>query len=262
MMPTSVSLPARVPRPGLSGTALKRLACLSMLLDHIGASCLEAGILTPNGVALTLFAPPPAGTPAGLQSVYWCDAVLRLIGRLAFPIYCFLLVEGFTHTHSRARYALRLTAFALLSEVPFDAAFFRTLCTPYYQNVYFTLLLGLVCLMLLQRCEGDGFLRALARVGAVLLCGGAALLLHTDYDFFGVAFIALLYLLRGRPRLCTAAGCLALAWEVTAPLAFLPIRAYNGRRGRCPAWEQYAFYLFYPAHLTLLALITNFLLVR
>ena len=82
-------------RPGLSlsGTALKRIACLSMLVDHIGASLLENGLFKQG-----------AFWPGDVQ----LDGVLRLVGRLAFPIYCFLLVEGFLHTHDFKKYALRM----------------------------------------------------------------------------------------------------------------------------------------------------------
>ena len=85
----------------LSGTALKRIACLSMLLDHIGASLLENGLFKQG-----------AFWPGDVQ----LDGVLRLVGRLAFPIYCFLLVEGFLHTHDLKKYALRMLGFALISE--------------------------------------------------------------------------------------------------------------------------------------------------
>ena len=88
----------------LSGTALKRIACLSMLLDHIGASLLENGLFKQG-----------AFWPGDVQ----LDGVLRLVGRLAFPIYCFLLVEGFLHTHDFKKYALRMLGFALISEWPF-----------------------------------------------------------------------------------------------------------------------------------------------
>ena len=104
-------------RPGfsLSGTALKRIACLSMLLDHIGASLLENGLFKQG-----------AFWPGDVQ----LDGVLRLAGRLAFPIFCFLAVEGFLHTHDVKKYVRRLLLFGLLSEVPFDLAFFRTPFAP------------------------------------------------------------------------------------------------------------------------------------
>ena len=100
-------------RPALSGTALKRLALCSMLLDHLGASCLEAGVFSRPG---------PISEP-----LLTLDLCLRWAGRLAFPLYCFLLVEGFLHTHSLRQYAGRMLAFALVSELPFDLAFFHTL---------------------------------------------------------------------------------------------------------------------------------------
>ena len=120
-------------RPGfsLSGTALKRIACLSMLLDHIGASLLENGLFKQGSF-----------WPGDVQ----LDGVLRLAGRLAFPIYCFLLVEGFLHTHDFKKYALRMLGFALISEWPFDWAFFSGVYWG-HQNVYFTLLLGLLAIL-------------------------------------------------------------------------------------------------------------------
>lgn len=118
-------------RRGLSGTALKGIACVTMLIDHVGASCLENGFLS-----------APAA-PAGLAAL---DLVLRLIGRLAFPIFCFLLVEGFVHTHDVKKYIGRLLLFGLVSEVPFDLAFFRTPFAPGYQNVYWTLALGVLAM--------------------------------------------------------------------------------------------------------------------
>ena len=135
--------------PGLSGTALKRLACLSMLLDHLGASLLENGLFRCSAIDPRL---------VGL------DQLLRLVGRLAFPIYCFLLVEGFLHTHDFKKYALRMLGFALISEGPFDWAFFSGVYWG-HQNVYFTLLLGLALILALYMTRKDK--RAQCIAGAV-----------------------------------------------------------------------------------------------
>ena len=137
-------------RQGLSGTTLKLIACITMLIDHIGASCLEAGLLVPL-IASGAFSTDPAAA-----SLLQMDRVLRYIGRLAFPIFCFLLVEGFVHTHDFRKYALRMLGFALLSEFPFDWAFFSGVWWG-HQNVYFTLLLGLLAMKALDTFRtGEG----------------------------------------------------------------------------------------------------------
>ena len=106
------------PRRSFSGTALKTIACITMLVDHIGASCIEAGILTPGLDAGTLSQDTLSAYP-----LYRLDMVLRFTGRLAFPLFCFLLVEGFVHTHNVKGYLGRLVLFGLVSEVPFDLSF-------------------------------------------------------------------------------------------------------------------------------------------
>ena len=128
-------------RRSFSGTTLKTIACITMLVDHIGASCIEAGILTPGLDVGTLSQDTLSAYP-----LYRLDMVLRFTGRLAFPLFCFLLVEGFVHTHNVKGYLGRLVLFGLLSEVPFDLAFFRTPFDPSAQNVYWTLALGVLAM--------------------------------------------------------------------------------------------------------------------
>lgn len=228
-------------RFGFSGTTLKYIACGTMLLDHIGASCIESRYSYYTAA------------PSALVTL---DLVLRLIGRLAFPLYCFLLVEGFLHTHSLRQYAGRMLAFALVSELPFDLAFFHTLIYRGHQNVYWTLFFGLCALGCLRYCgerSAPGIFSALAL--AVL-----AELLRTDYGAIGVLLIVVLYITRASRPLQCLFGAVAVCYELPAPLAFLPVSLYNGQRGRCSRAEQWAFYLFYPAHLALLAAVTNLLL--
>ena len=209
------------PRRTFSGTALKTIACITMLVDHIGASCIEAGLLTPGLDAGTLSQNALSAYP-----LYRLDMVLRFTGRLAFPLFCFLLVEGFVHTHNVKVYLGRLVLFGLLSEVPFDLAFFRTPFYPGSQNVYWTL----------------------------------ALAANTDYSASGVLIICALYLTRAdRKRQCLV-GAVLFLFELIAPLAFVLVWFYNGQRGACSPLQKKAFYWFYPVHLALLACITNLLL--
>ena len=227
-------------RCGLSGTALKYIACITMLIDHIGASCIETGI--------------PVST------LLAADRVLRYIGRLAFPIFCFLAVEGFLHTHDVKKYVRRLLLFGLLSEVPFDLAFFRTPFAPQHQNVYWTLTLGVLAMAGLKRFEKENGLpgwQGLVWAGG---CAALALAANTDYHAIGVLIICTLYLTRAdRKRQCLA-GALLFLFELTAPLAFVLVWFYNGQRGACSPLQKKAFYWFYPVHLLVLAGITNLML--
>ena len=243
------------PRRTFSGTALKTIACITMLVDHIGASCIEAGILTPGLDAGTLSQDTLSAYP-----LYRLDMVLRFTGRLAFPLFCFLLVEGFVHTHNVKGYLGRLVLFGLLSEVPFDLAFFHTPFDPSAQNVYWTLALGVLAMALLQKSEdADGNAAWTGRLAA-LACAVVAQLAGTDYGAIGVALIVALYLTRNDRRYQCIIGAGMMLFEITAPLAFVLLWFYNGERGRCPQWAKWAFYGFYPVHLTLLALVTNLLL--
>ena len=243
------------PRRTFSGTALKTIACITMLVDHIGASCIEAGILTPGLDAGTLSQDALSAYP-----LYRLDMVLRFTGRLAFPIFCFLLVEGFVHTRDVKKYVRRLFLFALISEVPFDLAFFRTPFALDHQNVYWTLALGVLAMALLQKSEdADGNAAWTGRLAA-LACAVVAQLAGTDYGAIGVALIVALYLTRNDRRYQCIIGAGMMLFEITAPLAFVLLWFYNGERGRCPQWAKWAFYGFYPVHLTLLALVTNLLL--
>lgn len=219
----------------LSGNGLKLIAVATMLIDHTGAMVIEQ---MGNGA-------PALSSQAQMM---WgdIDFVLRMIGRLAFPIFCFLIVEGFLHTRNVKKYLLRLLVFSLISEIPFDLALYNTWFYPGYQNVYFTLLLGLLALAGIHRYRTCLWKQALVVIAA---CGGAALL-HSDYGAFGVFFIVLLYLLRDDQKSQTIFGCIAICWEVAAPLAFIPIRMYNGSRGK---WNlKYFFYAFYPVHILVL----------
>ena len=232
-------------RPGLSGTALKLAACITMLIDHIGASCIEATY----GVA---YRTPP--------QILQLDRVLRLIGRRAFPIFCFLAVEGFLHTHDVKKYVRRLLLFGLLSEVPFDLAFFRTPFAPQHQNVYWTLALGVLAMAGLKRFEKENGLpgwQGLVWAGG---CAALALAASTDYNASGVIIICTLYLTRADRKQQCLAGALLFLFELTASLAFVLVWFYNGQRGACSPLQKKAFYWFYPVHLLVLAAITNLLL--
>ncbi|MDE6203887.1 MAG: conjugal transfer protein TraX [Lachnospiraceae bacterium] len=245
---------------GISGSGLKILAVFFMLTDHI-AAVLLSHILAQNGIFYlgdTTFSYMSELTRDGVAGwIYVCYQIMRrIVGRWAFPIYCFLLVEGFGKTKNRRKYAGRLLVFALVSEVPFDLAFAGQVINRNHQNVFFTLLSGFLMIWAMEEI-GKRCRTVLAK-----WTGGAAVFLaaaflaewtYCDYGANGIIAIALLFLFRKKKAEQIIAGCIAFLWETMAPLAFLFIFFYNGKRG---IRLKYFFYIFYPAHLLVLYLIT------
>ena len=139
----------------LSGSTLKILAVITMLIDHMGASILERASSHPNGLAggvraLQTKLPFLAGLITDGQRLMDIDWKMRMIGRLAFPIYCFLLVEGIKYTHSKLKYLTRLLIFALVSEIPFDFCFEGKLFEWSHQNVFWTMALAVGAMWVLE----------------------------------------------------------------------------------------------------------------
>lgn len=217
----------------LSQEGLKIIACITMLLDHIGATL-----------------------------VPWIG--LRIIGRLAFPIYCFLLAEGIVYTRDPKRYAIRLGIGALLAEIPFDLLFYGRF-TFAHQSVMVTLLLGFLMAMWAKK-RGRFWL-------PLAVCFLVAEFLQTDYGGTGIALVALFTFSAGHPRkhLIRVAGMAVLmllmgSVEVTvgivdvpiqmfALLALIPIYFYSGEKTTHSIWVQRMFYLFYPVHLAVLLML-------
>lgn len=244
------------PSHGITGSTLKIIAILSMLLDHIGASLLMP-VLARTASSLGVTDWSMGGLIAACPHIAVPYYALRYIGRIAFPIFCFLLVEGFLHTKNLAKYCLRLAVFALLSEVPFDLAFHRT---PFYmasQNVFFTLLIGLLVISLHHYCSERFAKNFVIRLFLPLLGLIAGMLLaeklSTDYGYIGVIAIDILYQLRSKKvlagLLCSAVLFLSASIELAAVLFVPLIWRYNGKRGLS---LKYVFYAFYPLHLLLL----------
>ena len=245
---------------GISGGGLKIIAVICMFVDHMGAVLLFPELVrTGAPFSLNLSAIYESFfRPFDLYTLY---LISRFLGRLSFPLFCFLLVEGFLHTKNVARYAGRLFLFALLSEIPFDLAFYGTPFFPAQQNVFFTLLLGLASLLWIERSERrlpSPYWQISALFGT-LLAGFAASVLQTDYSSWGVLVIAVLYILRQHRILSFCLGCALLtvmsSIEIVAFLLVPILLCYNGARG---IRLRYFFYCFYPVHLLLLYGLTFF----
>ena len=239
-------------KKGLTGAHLKWMAIVLMAIDHIGAVVLEPMLL---GKVSHHF--------HDIVLLYWIYMVMRCLGRFAFPMFCFLMVEGFQHTRSKSRYLRNLLIFAFISEVPFNLALSGEVWSTEYQNVFFTLALGLTAIWFteyvnehyLQSGKNTGMYRLmyLAVVAGIAL---AAELLNTDYGAVGVCVIFILYAMREKPVTGAVITWLILTLNTWLEVFCFPfigaVKLYNGQRGR---QNKYFFYLFYPAHLLLLYII-------
>lgn len=219
-----------------SGSALKLIAIFAMFIDHF-ATILQSVLPVLNAPLITI--------GAKTLPVY---AAMHMLGRMAFPIFCFLIAEGFFHTRSKPKYGLRLLVFALVSEIPFNLMASNHLFYFGGQNVFFTLFFG-VALLYIYENVSHLIKKALCMAAILTL----TVVLRTDYSLRGALLILLLYILRSHPVEKTLLAFPFLPSGIYAFAAFIPINMYNGTRGfvRSKAF-QYGFYLFYPLHILLL----------
>lgn len=251
---------------GLSGSTLKIIAVTTMLIDHVAATVLAKILIWANREG-AVFVGEGLRREGGATGAWLANLLesgnlpgiyqwMRSIGRLAFPIFCFLLVEGFLHTRDRKKYVFRMGIFALMSEVPFDLAFSGRILEFGYQNVYFTLFLGLLTMLLYSKIEeyaqNSSAMYVLAKFAVIFVGMEMAGLLRTDYGALGIICIMVPYVFRQNRKTQLLAGAISFCWEPPAMFAFLPLAFYNGTRG---IRLKYIFYVFYPAHLLLCYLI-------
>ncbi len=233
----------------INGFELKLIAVATMLIDHIGC------VLFPD------------------------QMVFRYIGRIAFPIFVFLIVEGFYHTRSIRKYEIRLLIFALISEIPFDLAFNDSVLEFQSQNVFFTLFLGLLMLDLITRAGRGTEAVKQQWIGILILVifVAAAYFLKTDYSAGGILLFYCFYIFRDR-LIPKCIGLFVISLLVFGPiecwslLALIPLIFYNGKRGFDSGGKLYGahaegaaaalvkilFYIFYPVHLLIIHFISLF----
>lgn len=216
---------------GLSGSALKVIALISMVIDHIALYLMEQGTLLYE--------------------------TMRCVGRIAFPVFALLIAEGFIHTRNRSRYFFTLMGFAVISEIPW----YMLNGADGTHNVMFTLALGVATLMvlenLLQRSLIQGFLWTLGMAGLASWLG-------VDYEWRGILVIVIFYLFkeyshsfpysRGMQFFCTFAFMMQYG-VIGVVMACMIIYLYDGTRGFVQgSIAKYGFYAFYPIHLFFLSI--------
>ncbi len=204
---------------------IKLVAIFAMLIDHIGAVLLPEYIL------------------------------LRIIGRITFPVMAFFVAEGCKHTRNIDKYIINLFAFALISEIPFDLAMSGNLVNNYSANVIWTFLLAAIGIKYYEQYKENHILSFAILVSVSTIAG----IVNTDYAFMGVILVLLLYL-ADYPALIIGFWSLSLYGASNIFLGVLPaiamIKLHNGERGisRNNVFGKYLFYAFYPLHLICLAI--------
>ena len=177
---------------------------------------------------------------------------MRDVGRAAFPIFCFLLVGGFLHTHDRFKYGRNLLIFACISEIPWNFAQNGTLLFADKQNVFFTLFLGYLAFCLINRFKENPTMQLMSML--VLLA--VSYFLKADYGYKGYVFLLIMFWLHQYKPAQALIGSCWLIYEWKACFAFISLNMYNGKRGFIRGkWAKYFFYAFYPVHIAILTII-------
>ena len=224
----------------LSGAKLKYIAFISMLIDHTNNA-----LITPmlNGKGALLY----------------ISNAFSIIGRIAFPIFMFFLIEGLFKTRSRKKYLASLLIFGLISEVPFDMFVSRTFFEPNWNNMMFTLSLCLATIWLIDSLRAKlkntllWFITSLPILG--ISCFIAAQL-SLDYDYHAVLVAYIFYIFRHKPVIGAGLGYISIIKELWSILGFGLTLTYNGERGKQYKWLNYA---FYPVHLLILGILRFYL---
>ncbi|MBQ8420429.1 MAG: hypothetical protein IJY37_08780 [Clostridia bacterium] len=263
---------------------LKMMALITMFIDHLGGMVLRP--LIQASFSITAETHINASLSDRLliwisehqdvmTNLYW---IMRTIGRCAFPIYCFLIVQGFLHTRSVKKYMLRLALFAIGTEMFLDFGSQGVLLNFDDSNVFFTLLAGLAVIAFVAYMEpycrtwsekaGKNLIFWLTYIGVVLLAlipiCVIVYFLHSDYSIYGVLTIVVMYLFRKYRLLSYALGLMMLirlnftSITIFAFVVLIPLALYNGEKGKS---AKYFFYAFYPLHIAALAVISDILLM-
>ena len=249
---------------GITGTGIKIIALVAMLIDHIGAYILDF-FLAYNVPEYANYNPNSYSDVNSLldgeyAAVYIIMNVFRLIGRFAYPLFVFLLIEGFIHTRSVKKYALNLLIFVFISQIPYSLATKGVLLRFDKWNIFATLLMGLLCIWSISKFaeKRDGIGRIVFTAIPIIVIAIISYFIPAEYGVYGVMAIVIMYLLRRNRITGFGLGVFALCIynisEITAFLMIPVIRMYNGKRGM--KINKYFFYFFYPVHITILYVIT------
>lgn len=223
-----------------SGAQLKYLAFISMLIDHVN-NAIVTPMLDGGGFLLYL------------------SNIFSILGRIAFPIFIFFIVEGFFKTSNRKKYLITLLIFGVISEVPFDMFTSKTFFDPHWNNMMFTLALCLITIWIINSIKNkldNKVLWYVISIIIVILFGFLAMQLSLDYDYHAIVVAYLFYIFYDKPILGAGLGYLSIIKELYSFLGFGMTLTYNGKRGRQYKWLNY---FFYPVHILILGILRFYL---
>lgn len=246
--------------PEVSADGLKMFACITMMVQTIGITVVEKGLIHLDEYTQAELSQAMA-KDSHLMVLAGVGSVMQLLGGLALPIFAFLLVEGFRETSDYRRYLLTMAAFALLSEVPYDLANSLKPLDWSSQNALVTMCVCLLMLYFLKMVQDKmgqdkkGILGLVAQLMIVLCSVVWVALLRAQYGFCMVLLVAVFYIFYAKNALKIVLGILISLLYVTGPLAFYGIGCYNGqRKDKVP---KYMYYMLYPLHLLVFGILAK-----
>ena len=215
---------------GINGAQLKYIAFASMFIDHFNKA-----IITPF---LT-----------GTGPMVIITTIFDILGRIAFPIFAFMVVEGFFKTKSQWKYLRNLLIFAVISEIPYDMFQSAEFVNTWSQNILWGLALGLFTIMVIDKLKEKIKKRPLwifVSLLIVALSSLGSMLISSDYEYYAIIIIYLYYIFYDKRLVASGIGYLVIIKEIYAILGFTTVLLYNGEKGK---QNKIFNYLFYPVHL-------------
>ena len=214
----------------IDGTTLKIIAMICMLFDHLG------------------------------DNIFLSQTWMRIIGRIALPLFAFCISEGYIHTKDKKRYLKRLLLFSIISEIPFNLLLNGTIIYLEHQNVILTFSIAVLSLIIFDKITTNK--KKISYVFGtfiVLLFAVISLLLKTDYNLFAVLLVFIYYVFNSKGN--NIRNIIGTVYQlllrnvgiyIFGALSCIPIFLYNGKKGKGIKW---LFYIFYPGHMLIIYLI-------
>lgn len=223
----------------LSGAQLKTIAIISMIIDHTNKALIYPNLISNNDVLAVM------------------SDLFDIMGRIAFPLFCFMLVEGYFKTRSRKKYLLNLLIFGVISEVPFDMATTASLFNMNWNNVMFTLALVLITIWVIDTLKEKmhkfpKLLWFFVSLIIIFIMCFATMYLALDYEHHAILIGFVFYLFHEIRVLAIPFGYASIYTQPWSLVGFGLTLTYNGKRGRQIKMLNY---FFYPAHLLVLGLL-------